>query len=139
MTCLVIGIADGDTLTARCQVDGRPQNIVVRIRQIDAPETTSKQPFGQVARRHLSKLCFKQEASINLAKKQTYGREVGDVSCNGVDVTRELVTEGLAWVYDGFANDPSLYELQTAAKEARRGLWSAASPIPPWDWRKGVR
>lgn len=139
LICLVVGITDGDTLTARCEVDGKPQAIVVRIRQIDAPETGSKQPFGQSAKRHLSRLCFKQEASISLAKKQTYGREVGDVVCNGVDVSRSMVTEGLAWAYVGFAKDADLYDLQAAAREARRGLWSTSSPIPPWEWRKGIR
>ncbi len=139
LTCLVVGIADGDTLTARCEVEGKPQTIVVRIRQIDAPETSSKQPFGQAAKRHLSKLCFKQEASVKLSKKQTYGREVGDVACSGVDVSRSLVAAGLAWAYDGFAKDADLYDLQAAAREARRGLWSDTSPVPPWDWRRGVR
>ncbi len=69
------------------------------------------QPFGQAAERHLSKLCFKQEASSNLVKKQTYGREVGNVMCSGVDVSRSLVAERLAWAYDGFAKDADLYGL----------------------------
>lgn len=36
LTCLVIEIADGDTLTARCQVDGKPQKAVLAL----APSAT---------------------------------------------------------------------------------------------------
>src|SRR4051812_19873733 len=44
LLCLVIAIADGDTLTARCEVHDEAQNIVVRLSQIDAPERG--QPWG---------------------------------------------------------------------------------------------
>lgn len=36
MLCLVVGISDGDTLTARC--DGVQQQVKVRLAEIDAPE-----------------------------------------------------------------------------------------------------
>jgi hypothetical protein len=32
-----------------------------------------------------------------------------------------------------------LRECQSIARLASKGLWSAADPIAPWDWRKGVR
>lgn len=49
-------------------------------------------------------------------------------------------TAGLmAWVYDKYVTDRSLYALQDEAKAARRGLWFDAEPIPPWVWRKGLR
>lgn len=60
--CLVVGIADGDTLTARCGEPGQYQQVKVRLSAIDAPE--SKQPFGNVSRQHLAELCFKQTAKI---------------------------------------------------------------------------
>jgi TPR repeat protein len=44
LACFVIAVADGDTLTARCDVQGDVQNIVVRLSQIDAPER--RQPIG---------------------------------------------------------------------------------------------
>lgn len=38
MTCLVVRIADGDTLTARCGAPGDYQQVKVRLAEIDAPE-----------------------------------------------------------------------------------------------------
>ena len=44
LACTVIGIADGDTLTARCDtIDGRV-NVTVRVAELDAPEKS--QPRG---------------------------------------------------------------------------------------------
>jgi endonuclease YncB( thermonuclease family) len=49
----VVGITDGDTLTARCDPAGEApmQTIKVRLAEIDAPE--SHQPFGRRSREHL--------------------------------------------------------------------------------------
>jgi hypothetical protein len=44
LICSVIGISDGDTLSARCAIGGTPQTITVRLAGIDAPEKT--QSFG---------------------------------------------------------------------------------------------
>ena len=51
----VIGIADGDTLRILTS-DKRP--LIIRLNGIDAPE--SGQDFGQVSKRHLSDLVFRQ-------------------------------------------------------------------------------
>ena len=37
-TCIVIRIADGDTLTARCETPKGKTNITVRVAEIDASE-----------------------------------------------------------------------------------------------------
>jgi endonuclease YncB( thermonuclease family) len=44
LLCLVIGIADGDTLTARCETPAGMENIKVRLAEVDAPE--KGQAFG---------------------------------------------------------------------------------------------
>ncbi len=43
--CLVVGISDGDTLTARCGAPGAYQQVKVRLSGIDAPER--RQPYGE--------------------------------------------------------------------------------------------
>ena len=40
LLCLIIGIADGDTLTARCEMPAGIEIIKVRLAEIDAPEKT---------------------------------------------------------------------------------------------------
>ena len=64
LTCLVIGIADGDTLTALC--DGSKQ-VKVRLAEIDAPE--KQQPFGQRSRQSLGDICFQKQATIQEQSK----------------------------------------------------------------------
>lgn len=41
----------------------------------------------------------------------------------------------MAWVFDRYATDRTLYAIQDEARAARRGLWSDAAPVPPWEWR----
>ncbi|MEO8596439.1 MAG: hypothetical protein ABI759_24180 [Candidatus Solibacter sp.] len=45
---------------------------------------------------------------------------------------------GTAWWYRQHAKrDAVLPVLEQEAQAARRGLWVDASPVAPWDWRKG--
>lgn len=139
LLCVVIAVADGDTLTARCQVDGKTERIPVRLAQIDAPETTTSQPYARTARNLLRSLCLKRQAEVRLTGKVTYNRKVAEVKCEGEDVTPKLLRAGMAWAYVGFAKDPAVFELEAAARAAKAGLWAASAPIPPWEWRQGVR
>jgi endonuclease YncB( thermonuclease family) len=41
----------------------------------------------------------------------------------------------MAWVFDRYVKDRSLYPLQDAARSGRLGLWADAAPVPPWQWR----
>lgn len=133
--CLVVGITDGDTLTARCGEPGSYEQIKVRIIAIDAPER--RQPFGNNARQHLSDLCYNVNAGITIHYTDRYGRRVADVECNGKDAGSSLVGSGHAWVYDQYARDHQyLYPLQEAAREQRQGLWSDPNPVKPWEWRR---
>lgn len=133
LLCLVVGITDGDTLTARCGEPGQYQQVKVRLAGIDAPEKA--QPFGNVSRQHLAALCFQQQAKISERTKDRYGRTVADVECQGKDAGADLVSTGMAWVYDKYVKDHQhLYPLQAVAREAKRGLWSQEA-VPPWEWR----
>lgn len=135
LLCLVVGVSDGDTLTARCGEPGGYEQVKVRLAAIDAPE--SRQPFGQRSKQHLSDLCFKQQAKITPRATDRYGRTVGDVECRGQDAGTEQVRSGLAWYYVRYGKG---YEhLQAVEREARaagRGLWSEREPVAPWEWRR---
>ena len=128
----VVSIADGDTLTI-LQNDKTQKRI--RLGEIDAPE--SKQAFGQRSKESLIQICGGRNTVVQVQDIDRYGRVVGRVSCNGVDANTEQLHRGMAWVYDSYAKDKSLYDVQSQAKKARKGLWADANPVAPWLWRKG--
>jgi micrococcal nuclease len=105
---------------------------------IDAPE--AGQPFGTRAKQLASEVAFGKDVSIKEHGKDQYGRTVADVVLpDGRSMNHEMVRQGMAWWYTRYApNDKELSRLETEAKTAHKGVWSDPSPVPPWDWRKGV-
>jgi len=134
LTGKVVAVTDGDTLTV---LDSDQRQIKVRLAQIDSPE--KKQPYGQTAKQSLAALCFGVVAKIHPAARDRYGRTVAQVQCRGLDVNREQVRLGMAWVYDKYVEDRTLYEDQAQARAAKRGLWALPRPVAPWEWRKARR
>ncbi|RZT93860.1 thermonuclease family protein [Rivibacter subsaxonicus] len=139
LLCLVVGVSDGDTLSARCRAapDATPQTLRLRLAEIDAPEKA--QAFGARSRAHLAALCFGREAQVRAQALDRYGRTVARVRCGGVDANAEQVRAGMAWVYERYARDPELRDDQELARGERRGLWQDAGPVPPWEWRRQRR
>jgi len=137
LACSVIGIADGDTLTARCEMSSGLENVKIRLAEIDAPEKA--QAFGTRSRQNLAALCFKKAAIVKSLGADRYGRTIARVECNGTDASAEQVRVGMAWVFDRYATDNLLYTLQDEARNERRGLWSDIEPMAPWEWRKAQR
>lgn len=134
LLCLVVAITDGDTIKAKCGEPGAYEQITVRISAIDAPEKA--QPFGQVSRQHLAKLCFQTRAAITPRAKDRYGRMVADVECLGQDVATEQVRSGMAWYYVKYGKGyEHLRGLEAGARDAGRGLWSQEA-VEPWQWRQ---
>jgi endonuclease YncB( thermonuclease family) len=132
----VVAITDGDTLTIL--TTDRVQHRV-RLAGIDTPE--KRQPFGQVAKDHLSSLVNGQTVKVNYYKRDRYGRIVGTVLVNGADAGLRQIEAGLAWHYKQYqgeqdASDRARYaNVEIEAQEARRGLWALpeAQRVPPWD------
>ena len=120
---LVIAIADGDTLTV---LDNDLKPIKVRLAEIDAPE--KKQPFGTRARQSLGELCHEKRAEVRVTYRDRYGRLVGRVTCDGTDANVAQVRRGLAWAYDRYATDATLYRLaQESVTNALRHARHATS------------
>ena len=128
---LVVAISDGDTLTL---LNEDFQQIKIRLAEIDAPE--KKQPFGARSRQSLGELCHEKRAEVRIIDVDRYKRIVGRVSCSGVDANAAQVRRGMAWVYDRYAKDKTLYRLQDEARSSGRGLWVDRSPVAPWEWRQ---
>jgi len=129
--CLVIGVADGDTLTVLC--NGSKQ-VKIRLSEIDAPE--KRQPFGNRSMQSLSGMCLQKKAKIKPQTKDRYGRTVARVICDGIDANEEQVKRGMAWVYDKYVRDRNLYPIQDKARVSKIGLWADSNPIKPWEYRR---
>ena len=131
LMCLVIGVADGDTLTVLC--NGSKQ-VKIRLSEIDAPE--KRQPFGNRSMQSLSGMCLQKKAKIKPQTIDRYGRTVARVICDGVDANEEQIKRGMAWVYDKYVRDQSLYSIQDKARASKTGLWADNKPIKPWEYRR---
>jgi endonuclease YncB( thermonuclease family) len=151
-TCLVVGVSDGDTITARCGGAGNYEQIKVRFNGIDAPE--KRQPFGQRAKEALSDLVYMEEAALDCPKSDRYGRSVCKVMVapasaprgpKTLDAGLAMVTLGMAWWYRTYAREQTPQErgqyefAEVEAKARRAGLWGDPEPMAPWDWRKAQR
>jgi endonuclease YncB( thermonuclease family) len=126
----VLHVRDGDSFTVMLQ----GQRIRIRLVEIDAPEL--KQSFGVASRDSLKQLCEHKMARVIWTQKDRYGRHLGRVSCDSLDINAEQVRRGMAWVFDRYVTDRRLYLVQNAARAARLGLWQESSPMPPWEWRR---
>jgi endonuclease YncB( thermonuclease family) len=126
----VVSVIDGDTLV----VLQDQQRISIRLVEIDAPDRG--QPFGKASTESLAALCATTMARVKWNNVDAYNRILGRVWCGGVDANKEQVRRGMAWVYDDYVTDRSLYRVQDAAKAAAVGLWSHKVQVPPWEWRR---
>jgi endonuclease YncB( thermonuclease family) len=122
----VVGVHDGDTITLL--IDGN-HTIKVRLAQIDAPE--SKQPFGNQSKKSLSDMVFKKTIRVEKETFDKYGRTVGTLFVGDLDVNKEQVKRGMAWVYPKYAHDPALFNLEADARQASLGSWSDPTSMPP--------
>lgn len=127
----VVGVHDGDTVTC---LDESNQQQKVRLAEIDAPEIG--QDYGKVSREVLAEMVFGKTVEVTEDGKDRYGRWIGHLSSNGVDVNRQMIATGNAWHYADYSRDTSLAALQAQAQSQRLGLWAQPSPVAPWDFRK---
>jgi endonuclease YncB( thermonuclease family) len=141
----VTRVADGDTIN----VVGNGKKEIIRLVGIDAPEISRKkhkpgQPFSQKSTKYLASLVLNKMVDIKSYGQDRYGRILGVVYVNGMNVNLEMVKAGLAEVYGGrpapgFDNDP-YWEAEKEARQATRGMWVQGDKyISPREWRKMQR
>lgn len=133
MQCRVVAVLDGDTL--QCLAGLR--RTTVRLGQIDAPEKA--QPFGLRAKYALAARVFGREVRLQRQETDKYGRLVARVWLGELDINRQQVSDGWAWVYRQYAHEAAYYAAERSARAERAGLWADARPVAPWDWRRGER
>jgi len=126
----VIHVIDGDTLVLN---DGA-RKTTVRIADIDAPELA--QAFGDASRAALAGLTLHKVVQVTPRTTDEYGRVIGEIAVNGVNVSDAQLRAGLAWEYSRHQRKRALKALENQARRAQRGLWSQPNPVPPWMFRQ---
>lgn len=130
----VVKVYDGDTVTC---LDDTNQQQKVRLAGIDAPE--AGQDFGQVSRQALAGMVFGKTIEVVDDGRDRYGRWIGRLYTDGIDVNQQMVATGNAWHYAAYSKDPALAAAQSQAQAQGLGLWSQPNPTPPWEYRKSEK
>ena len=134
---LVVGVADGDTITV---LDQQKNTYKIRLQGIDAPE--KKQAFGEKSKQSLHDLVHSKQVRIEYDKEDKYGRIVGKVTLGDLDICLQQLSLGLAWHYKKYQNeqpasDQTVYsDTELKSKSLKLGLWADNAPMPPWEFRK---
>jgi len=125
----VVEVTDGDTFDVRRSTAG---TVTIRLHGVDAPETS--QPYGTAATKAARRLVGGESVRATVEEIGRYGRAVASVEVGGGDLGDLLIRRGLAWHYRQYAPGATEYaRLQRQARNAGRGLWSQADPVPPWE------
>lgn len=124
-------INDGDTVTC---LDTEGRRVRVRLVGIDAPELD--QPTGRESRAALVAKLAGGLVRVEGDAHDQHGRLLGTLRLDDRDLNREMVAEGWAWAFTGFAEDSDLIAAESAARRARRGVWADPQPLPPRQWRE---
>jgi endonuclease YncB( thermonuclease family) len=122
-------VMDGDTvLLVR---PGQTEPVSFRIDGIDAPETC--QPGGMASRDAMIRLTLRKSVQVTDLGLDSYGRQLGRVLVDGVDVGGEMVRSGMAWAYRFKTGRGPYSALQRAAQKEKKGVFSAseAAMSPP--------
>lgn len=139
--CQISRIPDGDTFTCTYT---HPLTHVrttsrVRVQGIDTPET--RQAYGPDATAIAQKLLADSLVTLHVHTTDRYSRLIADVFVErtGANLAEEMLKAGAAWHYKHYDKRESYAQLEQDAKQARRGLWAAARPMPPWEYRRRYR
>jgi micrococcal nuclease len=131
----VVGVSDGDTIRVMRGAAAVP----VRLYGIDSPER--RQAFYTQAKRNTSSLAFGKAVTVKIKTTDRWNRLVAEVLLqDGRNLNHEIVSAGYAWWFrQHAAKDRYLADLEAEARRHRRGLWSDADPVAPWEWRRQQR
>lgn len=140
---MVRAVYDGDTVLLTTREESR---LKVRLYGIDAPETRKPdkqgQPYGDISRRTLMYKVMGRRVTAEIMDIDQYKRAVAIIRYEGRDINREMVAEGLAWAYRQYlqgAYESEYIGAETLARSRRAGLWRESNPLPPWEFRNGLK
>jgi len=129
---VVTTVTDGDSLWLAAPGQ---RDIEVRLRDIDAPEIC--QVWGEEARRALEEMVLGRTVVLRISGRDPYGRTLGQVLADDIDVGVKMVEEGHAWSVRTKWDRGPLVGQERMARALRRGLHGLPSPVMPRDFRQG--
>ena len=126
-------VMDGDTvLVVR---PGQKEPVKLRLDAVDAPETC--QPGGPAAREAMIALALRKPVQVQSLGHDSYGRDIGRLSVDGLDVGAEMVRSGMAWAYRFRTGRGPYAALQRQAQKEKRGVFAGRDePMSPALFRK---
>lgn len=126
-------VMDGDTvLLVR---EGRQEPVKLRIEGVDAPETC--QPGGAESRDALIRLALRKPVQVVDRGQDSYGRQIGRLSVDGMDLGAEMVRSGMAWAYSFRTGKGPYAGFQRQAQKHKRGIFATREvPMSPAVFRK---
>ncbi len=127
----VIKVSDGDTVTILTEDKVSHK---IRLNDIDAPE--KKQPFGNKSRDNLASYIAGEIVTVKYKSKDKYGRILGTIYFENLDINLQQIKNGYAWVYKQYSKNQTYYQEEQKAKELKKGLWIEKNAIAPWEFRK---
>ncbi len=136
----VLKVSDGDT--AVIENSNTKDKVKCRLYGIDAPE--KDMPFGPESRNYLANMILSTIVEYQVKATDRYGRSVCEIYSGDLDVNKEMVSYGMAWVYIQYLKKDKqrmaeLIKEQEKAISNRYGVWQDENPQPPWEYRKNKR
>jgi micrococcal nuclease len=129
-----VSIIDGDTIAVRF----REKIIKIRLYGIDTPEI--EQEHGSNAKVFLSNFVYNKKIEVIPKTVDKYGRTVGLIFSEEINVCQKMVESGHAWVYREYCTESFCdhwLELEQNAQKSKIGLWEKNNnPTPPWIFRE---
>jgi micrococcal nuclease len=121
---------DGDSVTVAISTE---KIISIELDGIDCPEL--EQDFGKEAQDFTKNFIYKKKVKVEIKGYESEDRVIGRIFLEDKDLSLALIEAGLAWYDKKKSPDKSLAKAQKSAKKAKKGLWSAPNPTPPWIFR----
>ena len=126
----VVKVYDGDTITL---LDKDMQQHRIRFYGIDAPEKS--QSFGKRSQENLANMIAGKMVNVDVQAEDRYGRSVGIVYLDDVDINKRQVADGYAWAYMQYGGE--IYKNdELKAREKKLGIWTDPNIEMPSEYRK---